>query len=238
MFDVVVSICISAFIVLTVAFLVWFWMPTLKEANKQQKQNIKTNRSAEYEKLINRAKAVGVDLKNPKPYETLAFFTVYGFISLPKSHLHRNDLSTYDSVIFSAFFVRALCFPQISKRENAENFSRDYMDKVLEYFPEHKQISEKYDKEMFENRVRHYDSIMTDKTLQYEERINKIVAAFEKIMAYDYNCQYVHIDENTPFMVNDIFIQFELTCHINTYIDYLLTGIKPALPQLLSFYNK
>ena len=135
----------------------------------------------EFKKFIKYANSVGFNLNNPSPVEALAFQTV-SFIVLSNQKdfsLKRNELTIFDTIIFTLFFVRMLCITQIDNREKTEEFSNTYIDKVFQFFPKSKEISRKYDSDFFDERVMYYDSLIDFDSFSFEECTQDIVNAFD-----------------------------------------------------------
>lgn len=195
-------------------------------------------RITNFRKFVKYANSVGYNLNNPTPVESLAFQTVASMLLNPqKNCLNKNNLTIYDTIIFTLFVIRMVCISKIENRAKAEEFSNDYISKVFEYFPQYKQISKQYDSEFFEERVRYYDYIFMNDNYSFDERIEMIVKAFGAIITYDYNGEYVRFDENTPLMITDVLEQMEIIVSVKTFHNNLPNFFGKLLPDIYKFYN-
>jgi len=224
-----VYLFVALVIVALVCKIIWLCIPSKSSKGKVT--------SKEFANLSN---SVGFDFKNPHPVETLAFQTVAVSKLNPQkdSVFNHNDLTMYDTIIVTLFFVRMLCITQIKNKAKAEEFSDLYISKVFEYFPDAQSISKKYDTEFFTERVKFYDYLIANSPQSDGDNYIKVlVKAFTMIITYDYAEQYIRIDENTPLMIMDIFEQFKITNEVNTFFNTLPGFFTKLLPDIFTVYN-
>lgn len=190
-------------------------------------------------KFVRFANSVRFNLNNHSPIEALAFQTVAAIkLSRQKNFtLTHNALTTYDSIIFTLFVLRIMCITGISNRENAEEFSNMYINKVLSYFPERNKISKKYDLNFFENRVKYYDSLLTNVSGSADELLDKIVTAFESIITYDYFGKYVRFNESTPPLIIDFFEKIKISTDVKSYYSSFDSFFYKLLQDIYELYN-
>lgn len=201
--------------------------------------------SAKDEKLslnefVRFADSVGYDIQDSHPVESLAFQTVASVKLNPHKEfsLNRNELTIFDTIIFTMFIVRMICITQIKYRAKAEEFSELYIKKVFEYFPESKRISEKYDSDFFAERVTYYDSLIAYDSLSFEDCTSKIVAGFEEIMKYDYAEQYVRFNQGTPLMILDFSENLKISADVKIFFRAMPDFFTSILPDVFKIYNK
>lgn len=191
-----------------------------------------------FRKFVKYADSVGFNLNNHTPVEALAFQTVAAMLLNPnKDYLNKNNLTIYDTIIFTLFMIRMLCISKIENRAKAEEFSDDYIAKVFQYFPQHKQISKEYDSEFFEERVKYYDYIFMNETSSFDERIEMIIKAFGAIITYDYNEEYVRFNKHTPLMITDVFEQIQILMSVKAFYKTFPDFFGKILPDIYKFYN-
>ena len=189
-------------------------------------------------KFIKYANSVGFNLNNSTPIETIAFQTVACVELNPrKGILNHNDLTTCDSIIFALFIIRMLCIGQIKPRRHAERFSDEYISKVFQYFPKYKQISNKYDHNFFEERVRYYDAVFNVNANSFDEGIERVVKTFESIIMYDYEGEYTRFNENTPLMILDFQKHFEISMAVKIFYNSLPELFGKLLIDVKSYYD-
>lgn len=192
-----------------------------------------------YRRFVKLANSVGFNLKNPRPIETLAFQTMAVFKMRPneESYLKCNDLALYDSVIFTLFWVRMKCLPEIKDRTTAELFSNQYIHHVFKFFPEGDMIAKKYDVDFFTYRTKFYDSILADDTKSLDEKIESLVEGFISIITYDYSGQYVRFNKSTPLMTIDLFEQLKINRDVKLYFMTLPTFFNSPIYDVIEYYN-
>ena len=200
--------------------------------------------SAKDEKLslnefVRFADSVGYDIQDSHPVESLAFQTVASIKLNPHKEfsLNHNELTVFDTIIFTLFIVRMICITQIKSRAKAEEFSELYIKKVFDYFPESKRISEKYDSDFFAERVTYYDSLVTFDSFSFEKCSAKIVGGFEEIMKYDYAEQYVRFNQGAPVMVLDFPESFKISADVKIFFRAMPDLFKSILPNVFEIYN-
>ena len=192
-----------------------------------------------FRKFVKFANSVGYNLKNSHPVETIAFQTVAISKLNPEkdSVFNHNDLTMYDTIIFTLFFIRMLCITQIKNRTKAEEFSDFYISKVFQYFPDAQRISNEYDTEFFAERVKYYDYIVEKATCSDGDHTKLLINTFRDIITYDYNEEYIRFDENTPSMIIDIFEQFKITNEVDIFFNSLPDFFAKLLPDIFKAYN-
>ena len=193
-----------------------------------------------YRRFVKLANSVGFDLKNPTPIEALAFQTMARFKMFPNQEpcLKHNDLTLYDSIIFTLFWIRMLCLDEIKDRKSAEMFSNQYVHYVLKFFPEGAKIAKKYDADFFEHRANYYDSILADDTKSSDEKIQSLVDAFSRIIVYDYSGKYVRFNDSTPLMISDVFEMLKINIEIKIYFQTLPDFFNSPMQDVIEYYNK
>lgn len=196
-------------------------------------------RILDFRRFIKYADSVGFNLKTPTPVESIAFQTVAATVlsSQKDFSLKHNELTTYDTIIFTLFIIRMLCISKIDNRAKAEEFSNTYINKVFQFFPKYKEISNKYDSDFFEERVRYYDFIFANDSRSFDERLEMIVKAFEAIIIYDYTGEYVRFNENTPLMITNFDKQFKITMDVKIFYNTLPNFFGKLMSDVYKFYN-
>ena len=192
-----------------------------------------------YRRFVKLANSVGFNLKNPYPVEALAFQTMAIFKMSPnkESYLKCNDLALYDSVIFTLFWARMLCLPEIKDRTMAEFFSNQYKNYVVKFFPEGDMIAKKHDTDFFTHRVNFYDSILADDTKSLDDKIESLVEGFTRIIAYDYSGKYVRFNETTPLMLINFIDQLKINSEVKIYFQTLPNFFNSLLSDVIEYYN-
>ena len=196
-------------------------------------------RILDFRKFVKYADSVGFNLNNPTPVESLAFQTVAAIVLSPQKDfsLKRNELTTFDTIIFTLFVVRMLCITQIDDREKAEEFSSTYINKVFQFFPKHREISNKHDTDFFGERVNYYDYIFSNNSCSFDERMEMLVKAFETIITYDYTDEYVRFEENTPLMITNFENQFKISVDVNVFYNTLPNFFGKLIADICKTYN-
>lgn len=188
-----------------------------------------------YRRFVKLARSVGYDLHDAHPVESLAFMTISASKLSPIKELKCNEIALYDTIIFTMFIVRMVCIAKINDRTNAEEFSNSYIKQVFEYFPEWQSISNKYDKEFFSERVKYYESLLADESV--DDQLKNVVNGFKSIIIYDYAEKYVRFDKTTPFMLIDFDIQFKINAQVHSYYNTLPDLFGRLLPDVFKLYN-
>ena len=196
-------------------------------------------RISSFRKFVRFANSVGYDLKNPHTVESLAFQTVAISKLNPQNNsiFNHSDLTKFDTIIFTLFFIRMLCLTQIKNRTKAEEFSDFYISKVFQYFPDAQIISKKYDAQYFTERVKYYDYIVEKATCSDDDHTKLLVNAFRDIITYDYKEDYIRFDENTSPMIIDVFGQFKITNEVNIFFNSLPDFFAKLLPDIFKVYK-
>lgn len=192
-----------------------------------------------FEEFVKFADSVGFNLENPTPVESLAFQTVALIKLSPIKDfaLKCNELSMFDTIIFTLFIIRMQCITNIDNRKNAELFDNDYISKVFEYFPESHSITKQYDSEYFNERVKYYDSIIADNSYPFDKRMTMLIESFEEIIKYDYTGEYVRFNQNTPMILLGIDKQFKISADVKMFYNSLPDFFNSLLPDIFEFYN-
>ena len=185
------------------------------------------------------ANSVGYNLKDPHPVESLAFQTIAAIKLSPQKDfsLKHNELTMYDTIIFTLFILRMNGISIINNKTKAEMFSDFYIRKVTEYFPEGHNISKKYDSDYFAERVKYYDSLLTDTSYSFDERIKNVVEAFKTIIMHDYIGQYMRFNKNSPLPLFGLDMHFKISIEVELFYDTLPVFFNKILKDIDELYN-
>lgn len=193
-----------------------------------------TSKLSERQKI---AQLMGLSINNLSATDNLAVSTIAAIKTVKDEHsnsyLCRNDLACCDAVIFSCFFLRALCIGTTGNRDKAVKFSIEYLKNIRTaaislYMPS----SSTFD-QMFENRTSFYDRVFMSKS-GIENKVKAILEEFKLILETDVIVEGVYepFSESSPLPVLSIFEDFQCQVEVQSFIKELPKLVSPYLKKV------
>ena len=143
-----------------------------------------------------------------------------------------NDISCGDTILFACFVVRAMCLNATATHSIAVEFSKKYVQEIVDQTLEHYPSLSLFFEKMFENRMAFYDRIV-EKNQDNKNILKILVEEFEIILKSNLiNKRYSDFSETSPMPILDFFKDFEYSAEINSFFNNMPKMLAPQLEQV------
>lgn len=164
----------------------------------------------------------------------------------PNSVLCNFNINRLDTLLFSAFMIRAVLMGSTDNHEKAYLFCEEYLKKVILGAKVLYYSSSNYFDEMFNNRMAIYDSAFMSKSMSQfmyksgvEVRLSAVLEKFKYILAFDIiDKQYFPLYEDSPLPLLDIFEMTKCEVQIANFVSRITDLIDPYYKQALDFLQE
>lgn len=225
-------------IVLAIAFALLLGIISLSGNILRDKNRTSRDFSGEKTKQLTQEQQIalymGCDINNISNFDHLAIATVLipTKITDEDSFLCRSDLTKCDTILFTAFVIRAILIGTADNMQAARQFSENYVRQVILGTKYLYSSTDEYFNEMFDNRMSFYDSVFMSKD-DIEERLDAITSEFEFIIKNDIiQKKYVPFYKDSPLPILGILEDMQCMAQVKSFFNSIPTFVSPYYHQV------
>lgn len=151
------------------------------------------------------------------------------------SFVCKTNLACCDTLLFSAFLIRALSLGGVTSRKVAEDFTNEFIYLILTAMKKMFPVDRVDVETIFNNRIMFYERVFMSKE-DPDEQMQAIVTEYETILKTDeLNGKYVDFSEKSPLPILGIFEEVKCRTDVGNFTDHLFYTVKHPLEQVKKF---
>lgn len=151
----------------------------------------------------------------------------------PSIYLCYSNATKTDTIIFSCFVLRAVCFMSTENQKSAMAFSREYVSDIREALSKKNLLNASFEK-IFNDRTELYDRIFMSKQ-EIDKKLSAISEEFEYVITNDILKDGIApFYENSPLPIIGIQEAMECRIEVANYMKFLLSYTNQCVDQVIA----